>query len=77
MRPHVAAAQNVRPAVLRRANPRTRAGIRALHTGARVIANPVVRAGMSLSVKGSAALPLRTSRCPTTQTPTATPQTLP
>ena len=28
MRPHVAAAQNVRPAVLRWANPRTRAGIR-------------------------------------------------
>ncbi|MDT5273415.1 MAG: hypothetical protein QOG95_347 [Mycobacterium sp.] len=48
MRPHVAAAQNVRPAVLRRANPRTRAGIRTLHTGARVIASPAVRAGMSM-----------------------------
>ncbi len=48
MRPHVAAAQHVRPAVLRRANPRSRAGIRALHTGARVIASPAVRAGMSM-----------------------------
>jgi 2-polyprenyl-6-methoxyphenol hydroxylase-like FAD-dependent oxidoreductase len=51
MRPHVATAQNVRPAVLRRANPRTRAGIRALHTGARLIASPPVRAGMSLAGK--------------------------
>jgi 2-polyprenyl-6-methoxyphenol hydroxylase-like FAD-dependent oxidoreductase len=48
MRPHVAAAQDVRPVVLRRANPRTRTGIRALHTGARVIANPAVRTGLSL-----------------------------
>jgi 2-polyprenyl-6-methoxyphenol hydroxylase-like FAD-dependent oxidoreductase len=48
MRPHVAAAQHVRPAVLRRANPRTPAGIRALHTGARAIASPAVRAGMSV-----------------------------
>ena len=48
MRPHVTAAQRVRPAVLRRANPRTGAGIRALHTGARVIASPAVRAGMSM-----------------------------
>jgi 2-polyprenyl-6-methoxyphenol hydroxylase-like FAD-dependent oxidoreductase len=48
LRPHVTAAQNVRPAVLRRANPRTPAGIRALHTGARVIASPAVRAGMSM-----------------------------
>ena len=46
MRPHVAAAQNVRPAVLRRASPRTRAGIRVLHAGARAIASPVARAGM-------------------------------
>jgi 2-keto-3-deoxy-L-rhamnonate aldolase RhmA len=44
MRPHLAAAQHVRPAVLRRANPRTPAGIRALHTGARAIASPAVRA---------------------------------
>jgi 2-polyprenyl-6-methoxyphenol hydroxylase-like FAD-dependent oxidoreductase len=51
MRPHVATAQNVRPVVLRRANPRTRAGIRALHTGARLIASPPVRAGMSLAGK--------------------------
>jgi 2-polyprenyl-6-methoxyphenol hydroxylase-like FAD-dependent oxidoreductase len=48
MRPHVADAQDVRPAVLRRANPRTRAGIRVLHTGARAFASPPVRAGMSL-----------------------------
>jgi len=48
MRPHVAGAQDVRPAVLRRANPRTRGGIRLLHTGARTFASPPVRAGMSL-----------------------------
>jgi 2-polyprenyl-6-methoxyphenol hydroxylase-like FAD-dependent oxidoreductase len=48
MRPHVASAQLVRPAVLRRANPRTRAGIRLLHTGARAFASPAVRTGMSL-----------------------------
>jgi 2-polyprenyl-6-methoxyphenol hydroxylase-like FAD-dependent oxidoreductase len=48
MRPHVTSAQDVRPAMLRRANPRTRAGIRVLHTGARAIANPAVRTGMSL-----------------------------
>jgi 2-polyprenyl-6-methoxyphenol hydroxylase-like FAD-dependent oxidoreductase len=49
MRPHVAAAQNVRPAVLRRANPRTRAGIGALHAGARVIASRPVRKAMGLA----------------------------
>ena len=48
LRPHVTAAQNVRPAVLRRANPRSPAGIRALHTGARVVASPAIRAGMSM-----------------------------
>jgi 2-polyprenyl-6-methoxyphenol hydroxylase-like FAD-dependent oxidoreductase len=48
LRPHVTAAQNVRPAVLRRANPRTPAGIRALHAGARVVASPAIRAGMSM-----------------------------
>jgi len=48
MRPHVRAAQDVRPAMLRRANPRTRAGIRVLHTGGRAFASPPVRAGMSL-----------------------------
>jgi 2-polyprenyl-6-methoxyphenol hydroxylase-like FAD-dependent oxidoreductase len=52
MRPHVASAQNVRPAMLRRANPRTRAGIRALHTGARAVASPAVRTGMSLIGRG-------------------------
>lgn len=39
MRPHVDAAQRVNPRVLRAANPRTVAGIRALHTGARVLAS--------------------------------------
>jgi 2-polyprenyl-6-methoxyphenol hydroxylase-like FAD-dependent oxidoreductase len=48
MRPHVTSAQEVRPAMLRRANPRTRAGIRALHAGASVIARPTVRNGLSL-----------------------------
>jgi 2-polyprenyl-6-methoxyphenol hydroxylase-like FAD-dependent oxidoreductase len=52
MRPHVASAQRVRPAVLRRANPRTRAGIRVLHTGARAVASPAVRSGMSLIGRG-------------------------
>ena len=56
MRPHVAAAQNVRPAVLRCANPRTRAGIHALHTGARIIASPPVRAAMSLAGRTFGAL---------------------
>ncbi len=46
MRPHVKAAQDVRPWMLRRANPRSRAGIRVLHAGARVAASPVARAVM-------------------------------
>ena len=48
MRPHVSSAQQVRPVVLRRASPQTRAGIRALHAGVRVIASPVVRKGLSV-----------------------------
>src|ERR1700678_1966693 len=48
MRPHVTSAQEVRPAMLRRANPRTRAGIRALHAGASLVARPTVRNGLSL-----------------------------
>src|SRR5271168_1732767 len=48
MRPHVSSAQQVRPVVLRRASPQTRAGIRALHAGARVVASPAVRKGLSL-----------------------------
>lgn len=48
MRPHVNAAQNVRPAVLRLANPRTRAGIRALRAGARVLASPAANAATNL-----------------------------
>ncbi len=51
MRPHVAAAQQVRPAVLRRANPRTRAGISVLHTGARLVASRPVRVAMGLAGK--------------------------
>jgi 2-polyprenyl-6-methoxyphenol hydroxylase-like FAD-dependent oxidoreductase len=47
MRPHVNSAQQVRPVVLRRASPQTRAGIRALHAGARVVASPAVRKGLS------------------------------
>jgi 2-polyprenyl-6-methoxyphenol hydroxylase-like FAD-dependent oxidoreductase len=47
MRPHVSSAQQVRPVVLRRASPQTRAGIRALHAGARVVASPAVRKGLS------------------------------
>jgi len=47
MRPHVRSAQQVRPVVLRRASPQTRAGIRALHAGARVVASPAVRKGLS------------------------------
>jgi 2-polyprenyl-6-methoxyphenol hydroxylase-like FAD-dependent oxidoreductase len=48
MRPHVSSAQQVRPVVLRRASPQTRAGIRALHAGARVVASPAVRKGLSV-----------------------------
>jgi 2-polyprenyl-6-methoxyphenol hydroxylase-like FAD-dependent oxidoreductase len=48
MRPHVTSAQQVRPVVLRRASPQTRAGIRALHAGARVVASPAVRKGLSV-----------------------------
>jgi 2-polyprenyl-6-methoxyphenol hydroxylase-like FAD-dependent oxidoreductase len=48
MRPHVESAQDIRPAVLHIANPRTRAGIRALHTGARLVASPIGRAVTSL-----------------------------
>ena len=48
MRPHVSSAQQVRPVVLRRASPQTRAGIRALHAGARVIASPAVRKGLNV-----------------------------
>jgi 2-polyprenyl-6-methoxyphenol hydroxylase-like FAD-dependent oxidoreductase len=48
MRPHVSSAQQVRPVALRRASPQTRAGIRALHAGARVIASPAVRKGLSV-----------------------------
>jgi 2-polyprenyl-6-methoxyphenol hydroxylase-like FAD-dependent oxidoreductase len=52
MRPHVTSAQEVRPAMLRRANPRTLAGIRALHAGARAFASPAVRTGISLIGRG-------------------------
>ena len=38
----------VRMSVLRRANPRTRAGIRTLHTGARIVASPAGQAAMNM-----------------------------
>ena len=47
MRPHVASAQDVRPRALRAANPRSRAGIRALHAAARVVASPATRVVMN------------------------------
>jgi 2-polyprenyl-6-methoxyphenol hydroxylase-like FAD-dependent oxidoreductase len=47
MRPHVTSAQDVRPRVLRAANPRSRAGIRALHATARVAASPAARVVMN------------------------------
>jgi 2-polyprenyl-6-methoxyphenol hydroxylase-like FAD-dependent oxidoreductase len=71
MRPHVAAAQNVRPAMLRRANPRTRSGIRVLHAGARAIASPAVRASMELVGRrfgGGAAEGIRLPDYPPTET---------
>lgn len=49
MRPHVKAAQDVRPWMLRCANPRTSAGIRALHAGGCVVASPAARAVRRLS----------------------------
>ncbi|CAN5148646.1 FAD-dependent monooxygenase [soil metagenome] len=48
MRPVIDATPPVRMSVLRRANPRTRAGIRALQTSARVIASPAGRAVMTV-----------------------------
>jgi 2-polyprenyl-6-methoxyphenol hydroxylase-like FAD-dependent oxidoreductase len=44
MQPFVRTAPTVRGGVLRLANPRTRGGIRAIHTGARLAAGPVGRA---------------------------------
>lgn len=49
MRPYVKTAQNVRPAVLRRANPASRGGIRALHTAARLAASPAGTAARRLA----------------------------
>jgi 2-polyprenyl-6-methoxyphenol hydroxylase-like FAD-dependent oxidoreductase len=48
MRPHVDSAQDVSPRVLRRSNPRTTAGIRALHAGARLLASRAGRAATDL-----------------------------
>jgi hypothetical protein len=48
MRPHVDSAQNVRPRVLQAANPRTAAGIRALHAAARVVGSGPVRSAVNL-----------------------------
>ena len=46
---HVDASRPVRMDMLRRANPRTRAGIRILHTGARIVASPAAQAAMKLA----------------------------
>ena len=48
MRLHAESAGQVSPNVLRRANPRTRAGIQALHAGARLVASPAGRTTMKL-----------------------------
>ena len=49
MRSHlVDATPPVRMSVLRRANPRTRAGIRTLHAGARIVASPAGHAAMKI-----------------------------
>jgi 2-polyprenyl-6-methoxyphenol hydroxylase-like FAD-dependent oxidoreductase len=49
MRPHVDNAQKVSPRILRGANPRTAAGIRALHASARLIASRAGRAATGLT----------------------------
>jgi 2-polyprenyl-6-methoxyphenol hydroxylase-like FAD-dependent oxidoreductase len=77
MRPHVSSAQQVRPVVLRRASPQTRAGIRALHAGARVVANPAVRAGLSLISQRFGRNAAEDITLPAYPDTTATPQTLP
>ena len=48
MRLHAESAGQVSPNTLRRANPRTRAGIQALHAGARLVASPAGRTTMKL-----------------------------
>jgi 2-polyprenyl-6-methoxyphenol hydroxylase-like FAD-dependent oxidoreductase len=48
MRPFVEATQRVGPGMLRRANPRTDNGIRAIHAAARVVASPPGRAAVNL-----------------------------
>lgn len=53
MRPYVESAQDIRPAVLHIANPRSRAAIRVLHTGARLVASPIGRAVTGLVGKRS------------------------
>jgi 2-polyprenyl-6-methoxyphenol hydroxylase-like FAD-dependent oxidoreductase len=52
MRPHVDSAQKVRRRVLAAANPRTAAGIRALRTGAGIVAGPVGRTVTNLIGRG-------------------------
>ena len=48
MRPHVDNAQDVSPRVLRGANPRTAAGVRTLHAGARLLASRAGRAATAV-----------------------------
>ena len=56
MRPFVAAAPQVRAEVLRLANPRTRAGIRLLHTAVGVAAGPVGKAVGAVTGRGLVAI---------------------
>lgn len=56
MRPFTAAAPQVRAEVLRLANPRTRAGIRLLHSAVGVAAGPVGKAVSAVTGRGLAAI---------------------
>ena len=48
MRPHIDATPRIRASLLRRNNPRTRGGIRALHAAARLVASPPGRVALGL-----------------------------
>ena len=56
MRPFTAAAPQVRAEVLRLANPRTRAGIRLLHSAVGIAAGPVGRALSAVTGRGLLAI---------------------
>jgi hypothetical protein len=57
MAPFVDAVPLVRPGALRLVNPRTRAGIRALHAAARMAAGPIGRAA-NAAVAAAGKLPI-------------------